>query len=189
LATIGVCGTTSRLLRTVRRALNPAEHTGRWRQVQHIGNLLINELLIGIGSKDRFSLDEPAHDAQFASYFLDPPPIVAIVEALYGGSLSVPRAPRTDLLPLVTYAAPIAGARDALRSVGGSPAPQDRRARVAARACRAGSACSAATPPATRTAGGSATTWSTSRCASRWAAFAPTFPGFHPQVNAGSATG
>jgi hypothetical protein len=74
LATIGVCGTTSRLLRTVRRALNPAEHTGRWRQVQHIGNLLINELLIGIGSKDRFSLDEPAHDAQFASYFLDPPP-------------------------------------------------------------------------------------------------------------------
>ena len=31
-----------------------------------------------------------------------------IVEALYGGALKVPAAPRTDLLPLVTYAPPIA---------------------------------------------------------------------------------
>jgi hypothetical protein len=30
------------------------------------------------------------------------------VEALYGGALKIPPAPRTDLLPLVTYAAPIA---------------------------------------------------------------------------------
>ena len=31
-----------------------------------------------------------------------------IVEALYGGALKIPAAPRTDLLPLVTYAPPIA---------------------------------------------------------------------------------
>ncbi len=31
-----------------------------------------------------------------------------IVEALYGGALTVPAAPRVDLLPLVTYAPPIA---------------------------------------------------------------------------------
>jgi len=67
---------------------------------------LINELVIGIGMKDRFSMDEPANDSQFASFFLDPP-IVRIVEALYGGALAVPAAPRNDLLPLVTYAAPI----------------------------------------------------------------------------------
>jgi hypothetical protein len=75
--------------------------------VQRFGNPLINELVIGIGSKDRFSMEAPSHDAQFAGYFLDPP-IVKIVEALYGGALKVPAAPRFDLLPLVTYAAPIA---------------------------------------------------------------------------------
>ena len=72
-----------------------------------MGNPLINELLIGIGSKDRFSMEHPRRDSQFADFFLDPP-IVHIVEALYGGALAVPDAPRTDLLPLVTYAAPIA---------------------------------------------------------------------------------
>jgi hypothetical protein len=46
---------------------------------------------------------------QFANFFLDPP-IVHIVAAIYGGALTVPAAPRTDLLPLVTYAAPIAAA-------------------------------------------------------------------------------
>jgi Domain of unknown function (DUF4331) len=72
-----------------------------------MGNPLINELLVGIGSKDRFSMDKPKNDAQFAKFFLDPP-IVHAVEALYGGALKVPPAPRNDLLPLVTYAAPIA---------------------------------------------------------------------------------
>src|SRR5262249_47838023 len=105
-AVIGVWGTTSRPRVTVRRSPNPLHSHGDFRQVQRIGNPLINELLIGIGSKDRFSMDQPANDAQFASFFLDPP-IVHIVEALYGGALHVPMAPRTDLLPLVTYAPPI----------------------------------------------------------------------------------
>jgi hypothetical protein len=106
-ATLGIWGTTSRQQVTVRRSPNPALHTGAWRQVQRMGNPLINELLVGIGSKDRFSMDQPRRDKQFAGFFLDPP-IVKIVEALYGGALKVKAAPRTDLLPLVTYAPPIA---------------------------------------------------------------------------------
>ena len=106
-ATIGVWATTSRRRVTIRRAPRPAKNIGSWRQVQRMGNPLINELLIGIGSKDRFSMEHPRRDSQFADFFLDPP-IVRIVEALYGGALAVPDAPRTDLLPLVTYAAPIA---------------------------------------------------------------------------------
>jgi len=106
-ATIGVWGTTSRPRVTIRRSPNPASQSGPYRQVQRIGNPLINELLIGIGSKDRFSMDQPKNDSQFANFFLDPP-IAHIVEALYGGALKIPPAPRTDLLPLVTYAAPIA---------------------------------------------------------------------------------
>jgi hypothetical protein len=108
-AVLGIWGATSRQRITVRRSPLPAESFGDWRQVQRFGNPLINELLIGIGFKDRFSMDAPVNDAQFARFFLNPP-IVPIVEALYGGALAVPKAPRNDLLPLVTYAAPIAPA-------------------------------------------------------------------------------
>ena len=110
-ATVGIWGTTSRPRLTVRRSPNPATSSGSYRQVQRMGNSLINELVIGIGSKDRFSMDQPVNDSQFANFFLDPP-IVHVVEAIYGklfpGALKLPMAPRTDLLPLVTYAAPIA---------------------------------------------------------------------------------
>lgn len=105
-ATIGVWATTSRQ----RTQVFPwGRSRGPFRQIQRMANPLINELIIGIGSKDRFSMDRPQNDEQFADFFLDPP-IVKIVEALYGGALTVPAAPRLDLLPLVTYAAPIAAA-------------------------------------------------------------------------------
>ena len=106
-ATIGIWGTTSRPRVTVRNSPNPAVSTGSFRQVQRFGNPLINELVIGIGSKDRWSMERPVNDKQFAHFDLDPA-IAHIVEALYGGALKIPPAPRTDLLPLVTYAAPIA---------------------------------------------------------------------------------
>jgi hypothetical protein len=82
-----------------------------FRQVQRLGNPLINELIIGIGSKDYWSMSRPVDDAQFASFDLNPP-FVTIVDALYQallpGVLSSPPAPRTDLLPLVQYLPPIA---------------------------------------------------------------------------------
>jgi len=105
-ATIGMWGTTSRPSITLRRPQIPIRESA-WRQVQRMGNPLINELIVGIGSKDRFSMDQPRNDSQFAGFFLDPP-IALIVEALYGGALAIPDAPRNDLLPLVTYAPPIA---------------------------------------------------------------------------------
>ncbi len=122
-ATIGVWGSTSRARVTIRRSPDPESNVppiadqvasnGTFRQVQREGNPLINELIIGIGSKDRWSMDQPVNDSQFANFLLDPP-FVHIVEALYGvlvpGALVVPKAPRNDLLPLVTYAPPIAAA-------------------------------------------------------------------------------
>jgi hypothetical protein len=105
-ATIGVWGTTSRQRLTIRRSPKGLNTVGPWRQVQRMGNPLINELIIGIGSKDRFSMDQPKKDSQFADFFLNPP-IATIVESLYSvlvpGALDVPPAPRTDLLPLVSY--------------------------------------------------------------------------------------
>jgi hypothetical protein len=125
-ATIGVWGTTSRRKMTIRRSPRPATNRGEWRQVQRMGNPLINELLIGIGFKDRFSMDQPKNDAQFAAFFLNPP-IATIVESLYSvlvpGALDVPSAPRNDLLPLVNYPGPKTGPiADLLRLNTGVPA-------------------------------------------------------------------
>jgi hypothetical protein len=111
LATIGIWGTTSRPQVTVRRSLEAEDGQGpaKYRQVQRVGNPLINELLIGTGFKDRFSMDEPKNDKQFASFFLDPA-LARVVNALTGGAVAIPAVPRLDLLPVVTYAPPIAAA-------------------------------------------------------------------------------
>jgi hypothetical protein len=102
-AVLGTYGTTSRQAMTVRRSPSPQVSSGAWQQVQRMGNPLINELIIGNGSKDRFSMDEPENDAQFANFFLHP--LLADVFASIG--IPVPSGSRTDLLPLVQYMAPI----------------------------------------------------------------------------------
>ena len=99
-AVIGTWGTTSRRRLSV---LGQDTEDGGWAQVQRLANPLINELIIGTGSKDRFSMDAPVNDAQFANFFLNP--LLATVLGTIG--VPVPSAPRTDLLPLVQYMAPI----------------------------------------------------------------------------------
>jgi hypothetical protein len=106
-ATIGVWATTSRPRTTVRRSPLPAASSGEWMQIQRMGNPLINELLIGIAFKDRFSMDQPKNDAQFQSFFLDPS-LARVLNALTAGAVPIPPPPRLDLLPVVTYAPPIA---------------------------------------------------------------------------------
>jgi len=109
-ATIGVWGTTSRPRVSVRRNTNGVpDRSGQFRQVQRMGNAFINELIIGTGSKDRFSMDQPANDIQFASFFADPS-LPRVLNALTGGVLAIPGQPRVDLRPLVQYVPPIAAA-------------------------------------------------------------------------------
>jgi len=103
-AVIGTYGATSRQNVTVLRPTSgsPIAETS-FVQVQRMGNPLVNELLIGTGSKDKFSTDDPANDGQFAPFLLDP--LLAKIFASIG--IPVPAAPRTDLLPLVQYSAPV----------------------------------------------------------------------------------
>jgi hypothetical protein len=70
-----------------------------------MGNPLINEVLIGTGFKDRWSMSQPKDDQQFASMLLDPL-LARVFNAAFG--INIPAPPRTDLLPLVQYAPPIA---------------------------------------------------------------------------------
>ena len=114
--TIGAWATTSRPAIPVLKPLGPMSPVGdddRWppypalAQVQRFGNPLINELVIGTGSKDYWSMSQPVNDSQFAAFDLDPL-IARVFNAVYG--FNIPAPPRVDLLPLVTYAAPIAPA-------------------------------------------------------------------------------
>ena len=101
-ATIGAWGATFRMKTTIR---NPTVDSGGLAQIQRLGNPLINELIIGTGRKDYWSMNEPAYDAKFAPFDLDPL-LARVFNAVYG--INIPTPPRLDLLPLVTYAAPIA---------------------------------------------------------------------------------
>jgi hypothetical protein len=103
---IGAWGTTSRLRMQVRPASGPVSTDPTdYVQVQRMGNPLINELIIGTGSKDTWSMSYPANDSQFASFDLDPL-LARALNAVFG--ITVPDPPRTDLLPLVNYTGPFA---------------------------------------------------------------------------------
>jgi hypothetical protein len=104
-AVLGTYGTTSRQQITVRR--RPREGNGNltqgpWRQVQRMGNPLINELIIGTGSKDRWSMDDPTNDGQFVSFFAQP----LLADIFKSIGIPVPTGPRLDLALLVQYTGP-----------------------------------------------------------------------------------
>jgi hypothetical protein len=134
-ATIGTWATTSRPQFTIRRAPATPENYGNYSQVQRLGNPLINELIIGTGFKDTWSMSQPVNDSNFASFDLDPT-LARIFNAIYG--INIPPPPRTDLLPLVTYAPPIAATgtpagpiADLLRlNTGVAPTPEANRSRL-----------------------------------------------------------
>jgi hypothetical protein len=141
-AVIGTYGTTSRP-RIKILSTKPGEEpvlSRNFVQIQRMGNALINELLIGTGDKDKFSMSEPQDDAQFANYLLDPL-LARVINAAYGGAVPIPTPPRLDLAPLVLYAPPICPActtpalqgpiADLLRlNTGIPPTPQANRKRL-----------------------------------------------------------
>ena len=107
-AVIGTYGTTSRP-RLKKLSSTPGGEpslSDDFVQIQRMGNALINELLIGTGDKDKFSMSAPEDDAQFANYLLDPL-LARVINAAYGGAVPIPTPPRLDLAPLVLYAPPI----------------------------------------------------------------------------------
>ena len=144
MAVIGTWGTTSRP-----KVKAYSDYPGRKArvsselvQIQRMGNPLFNELLIGTGFKDKFSMSLPKNDSQFAQFALDPL-LARVLNAVTGGALSIPPPPRTDLLPLVQYLKPICPGcttpksqgpvADLLRlNTGLPPTPANKRSRLGA---------------------------------------------------------
>ena len=104
-ATIGSWATTSRPQVTIRRSPQEPIIGGNYYQVQRLANPLINELVIGTGFKDYWSMSPPSADFHFAQFAQDPT-LPRIFNAIYG--INIPPPPRNDLSLLYLYEAPIA---------------------------------------------------------------------------------
>ncbi len=72
-----------------------SEEYGPWVQVSRLGMPLVNELVIGLPDKNRFSASRPRGDAQFLTYVTNPT-LPAVLQSYYG--VQAPCLPRTDLV-------------------------------------------------------------------------------------------
>jgi hypothetical protein len=72
-------------------------------QVSRLGNPLVNEVLIPLGLKDKWNRMQPADDAQFAQYVLNPEP-ARLMNALFG--LGVKETNRTDIVQALLQGIP-----------------------------------------------------------------------------------
>lgn len=65
----------------------PEVNGGAWTQVSRLGMPLVNELVIGLPDKDRFSASEPRRDGQFATYVTNPS-LPAILDLLFRNAVN-----------------------------------------------------------------------------------------------------
>jgi uncharacterized protein DUF4331 len=95
-AVVGVWASTER--KRVQVAGSKSDDDGRgddWVQVSRLGNPLVNEVVIPLGLKDKFNSTEPADDAQYAKYVLEPE-LAKLFNALF--NLGVKETDRTDIV-------------------------------------------------------------------------------------------
>ena len=86
-----------RILRPVPTYLNPALEGGAWTQVSRLGMPLVNEVIIGLGDKDKFNASKPQNDTQFADYVTNPT-LPALIETLFPVAVAPTNFPRNDLV-------------------------------------------------------------------------------------------
>jgi hypothetical protein len=95
-AVIGVYAASERRqVRVLSSMGNQPSQYGQWVRVSRLGMPLVNEVVIPLGKKDRFNASDPADDAQFGKFVLDPEP-ARLIPVLYPG-VKVPAAPRNDI--------------------------------------------------------------------------------------------
>lgn len=84
-----------RVLRSNPTFREPTTEYGNWVQVSRLSMPLVNELVIGVKDKDKFSASRPRDDGQFATYVSNPT-LPAILQSLFG--VTAPCTPRQDLV-------------------------------------------------------------------------------------------
>jgi Domain of unknown function (DUF4331) len=99
---VGMYASTSRRKTEVRKKDGTSVTAGPFVQVARMANPLVNELIIGTGSKDRWNATDPAAEAQFLDFY-QTPRLAAVLNLAFG--IPVPTTPRNDLVAvLLKYA-------------------------------------------------------------------------------------
>jgi hypothetical protein len=105
--------------------LNPTPKTGyqtaaitggAWTQVSRLSMPLVNEVVIGLGDKDKFNASKPKNDTQFATYVTHPTLPALLEIALASPGIAPTNFPRTDLV--TTFLTGIAGVNQPSNVVG-----------------------------------------------------------------------
>jgi hypothetical protein len=99
---VGMYVSTSRQRVEVRQPNGTSVGAGHFMQVARMANPLVNELIIGTGSKDRWNATNPKDEAQFLDFY-QTPRLAAVLNLAFG--IPIPATPRTDLVAvLLKYA-------------------------------------------------------------------------------------
>ena len=104
-AVIGVYATASRQQTRVYGKLGRQRASGDWVQVSRLGNPLINEVVIPLGSKDRWNASDPKDDSQFAGRYLTPE-VTALENLLYPVLDNAPETGRGDIAAILLTGVP-----------------------------------------------------------------------------------
>jgi hypothetical protein len=104
--TIGIYASSSRRSMRVLQSDGTVANRGPWVQVSRLGEPLINEVVIPLSKKDYWNASDPAGDAQFAKYYLNPE-VSRLENLLYGGALQhIDVTNRTDLVAILLTGVP-----------------------------------------------------------------------------------
>jgi hypothetical protein len=100
---IGVWTTSSRQATRVLNVDGTQTNSGNFVQVSRLGMPLVNEVVIPVGQKDRFSASKPVDDGQFLQY-VTTSELAGLLELLYG--VKAPATPRNDLVSVFLTGVP-----------------------------------------------------------------------------------
>jgi hypothetical protein len=111
-AVLGAWATASRQKTKIYDSSNGEQvNMGPWLQVSRLGQPLINEVIIPLGSKDYWNSVQPVNDSQFISHY-NVPELAGLLNVLYPGvfpnlaALTAAGTPRADLVAILLTGIP-----------------------------------------------------------------------------------
>ncbi len=108
-AVLGIWGAASRRkTRVIDKGNDERTESGPWVQVSRLGNPLFNEVVVPMGSKDKWNAVHPAGDKAFAKY-VEHPELAKLLPVLYPGvfpRLAKLKAKRADLVAILLTGIP-----------------------------------------------------------------------------------
>jgi uncharacterized protein DUF4331 len=100
---IGVWSTAERQSVRTQTSAGSQDFEGSFVQVSRLGNPLVNEVVVPVGSKDRFNASQPSGDARFLT-FVENPEFPQLIQSIF--KIPAPPTPRNDLVQVFLTGVP-----------------------------------------------------------------------------------